>query len=352
MQARRLDVLLCADADPTAGLGHLRRSYGLAGELRRSQVRSAIFLRKSGPGADWLAACGESPQLLDPDTQDASGVARAAARHGARVVVLDFPTPIGRRYVTRLREGGCAVVVMENQGSGRLVADLWIGAAFNPALSWRHAAGEHVASPAYAVLGEAFRPVAKRRSGAVRVLVTMGGNDPDGLTDAVPAALNRIEDPIQPVLIVGPGYRRHPQLRDTLMRTTHPWEVHYAPREIAPLVATADVAVAALGMSAYELAAAGVPSVLVPRRRGDRWHADLFAAAGAAVIAERTPEGIADALRPFVIGRALRRRSSLAAEQFVDGRGGERVAELVGRLLSRRRSQALPRRSVSAGASG
>lgn len=235
-----------------------------------------------------------------------------------------------------LRRAGHAVVMIENHGPGRLVADLCVSAAVNPAVSWRGALGERVTSPAYAILGESFRPTAKQRAGAVRVLVTLGGHDPGGLTDALLAALNRIEDPTQLILVVGPGYKQHDQLRETLATTAHRWEVHHGPLQMAPLVATAEVAVTAFGLSAYELAAAGVPAVLVPRRRADRWHANLFAAAGAAVIAEATPEAIADAVRPLVVGREMRRRFSLVAEQFVDGRGAERVAELITRLLSRR----------------
>jgi UDP-N-acetylglucosamine 2-epimerase len=113
------------------------------------------------------------------------------------------------------------------------------------------------------------------------------------------------------------------------------------------------VAVAAFGISAYELAAAGVPTVLVLRQRSERWHAEHFAAAGAGVVVEQRPETIVDALQPLVVGAGLRRRFSQAAERFVDGRGTERVAELLTRLLSdrrkaERRGRAMPKRANNA----
>jgi spore coat polysaccharide biosynthesis protein SpsF len=247
-------------------------------------------------------------------------------------VALDVSDPVEQRYVMTLRRAGRAVVLIENDGPGRLAAHLTVGRPTQPTQSWRGALGDHVASPAFAILGEPFRPTPMPPHGTVRVLVTMGGNDPDGMTLTALAALDRIENPIQRVLVVGPGFQRHAELQQQLGRAETPYEVHYNVPAMAPLVAAADVAVAAFGMSAYELAAAAVPAVLVPRCQADRPHAERFAAVGAAVVADRTPEAIADAVQPLVVGAGLRRRLGYAAERFVDGRGTDRVAELLLRL--------------------
>jgi spore coat polysaccharide biosynthesis protein SpsF len=164
----------------------------------------------------------------------------------------------------------------------------------------------------------------------------MGANDADGMTLMAVAAVDRIRHEIHPVLVVGPGCRGRGDLQEALARTVRQWEVHYAVPELAPLAGTADVAVVAFGLAAYELAAAGVPAVLVPRRDSDRWHAELFASAGAAVVAERATDSIAETLDPLIVGAQLRRRYSLAAEQLVDGRGAERVAELLSGLAADR----------------
>lgn len=336
MGRRRSHVLLCAAAGPGVGFGHARRAYAVAVELRRRGIDATMVLKERGPQADWLASQKETPCFLPPELDDAAALMREAQRCRAPVVTLDIPTPLGRHAVLTLKRAGRAVVMIENEGPGRLAADLVVSSASRPALSWRGAAGVHLASPAYAILGEAFRPAPKRGDGTPRVLVSMGANDADGMTSMAIAAVDRIQHQIHPVLVVGPGCRGRGDVQEALARTARQWEVHYAVPQLAPLAATADVAVVAFGLAAYELAAAGVPAVLVPRRDSDRWHAELFAAAGAAVIAERTTDGIAATLGPLLDGAQLRRRYSLAAEQLVDGRGAERVAELLGGLAAER----------------
>jgi spore coat polysaccharide biosynthesis protein SpsF len=332
MGRRRSNVLLCAGAGPSVGFGPVRRAQAVAAELRRRGLEATVVLQGEGPQAEWLRAGGEAPRLVAADRGAAEGVAREADRCGAPIVMLDVAHPLGRGEVLRHKQAGRSVVMIENHGPGRLAADLVVSTAERPAVSWRGATGLHVSSPAYAILGELFRPVAKRTEGPPRVLVSMGANDLDGMTLMAVAALEGIEDSVQPVLVVGPGYHQRAELQDALARTTHRWEVHYAAPEIAPLVATADLAVVSFGLAAYELAAAGVPAVLVPPRDSERWHAERFAAAGAAVVSERDPEAITEHLRPLVIGAQLRRRYSLAAEHLVDGRGTERVADLVADL--------------------
>jgi spore coat polysaccharide biosynthesis protein SpsF len=336
MGRRRSHVLLCAAAGSGVGFGHARRAHAVAVELRRRGIDATMVLKERGPQADWLVTQKETPRFLEPELDEATALMQAAQQCRAPVVTLDLPAPLGRHAVLTLKRAGRAVVMIENEGPGRLAADLVVSSVSRPALSWRGAAGVHLASPAYAILGETFRPMPKRSEGPPRVLVSMGANDADGMTSMAIAAVDRVRHQIHPVLVVGPGCRSRSDVQDALVRTARQWEVHYAVPELAPLAASADVAVAAFGLAAYELAAAGVPAVLVPRRDADRWHAELFAAAGAAVVAERTTNGIAEALGPLLAGTHLRRRYSLAAEQLVDGRGAERVAELLSGLAAER----------------
>jgi len=331
-QGAGADLLFRVDAGGAVGFGHLRRSQALAAEARHRGLRSVFLIPDDDGAREWLASRGETMRFLSGDGDEARLVVTEARRVGAGVVSLDVARPLGHRYIMTLRRAGRAVVVVENDGPGRLAAHLSVSTAAPPEQSWRGALGEHVASPSYAILGEAFRPAPKRCADAPMVLVTMGGNDPDGTTLIALAALELIDDELRRVIVVGPGFKHHRELQAALARATHRYEVHYNVPEMLPLVAAADVAVANFGISAYELAAAGVPAVLVVRRQGDRWHAQAFAAAGAAVISDPAVVSVATALRPLVVGAGLRRQFSQAAERMVDGRGTERVADMVSSL--------------------
>jgi spore coat polysaccharide biosynthesis predicted glycosyltransferase SpsG len=327
------DLLFRVDGGSTVGFGHLRRSQALAIAARRRGLRSVFLVSDDDGAREWLASTGEETRVLARDGDEPGLVAEEARGMGAVVVSLDVARPLGHRYIMTLRRAGRAVVVVENDGPGRLAAHLSVGTAAPPEQSWRGALGEHAISPSYAILGEAFRPAPKLRADAPMVLVTMGGNDPDGTTLLALAALESIDDALRRVIVVGPGFKQHGELQAALARATHQYEVHYNLPEVLALVTAADLAVANFGLSAYELAAAGVPAVLVVRQQCDRWHAQKFATAGAAAIAEPVVASIAAALRPLVLGAGLRRQFSQAAERLVDGRGTERVAEMVSRLV-------------------
>jgi spore coat polysaccharide biosynthesis predicted glycosyltransferase SpsG len=365
-------VLFRVDVGVEAGLGHVRRVRALAAALRRGGATGSFVLGAAGPGRDWLVARGESPIVLDAAGEDeaaaivrqaaggseASGngpvgpgarAGRSAARRrapaatggGTAAVVVDVAEPVGRRYVTTLRRAGLAVVLIDDAGPGRLHADLVVSPAAPAGTSWLGTEGRHFASPAYAILAETFGPRAARTGGPLRLLVSMGGSDPDGMTFTALEALELIDGPLRPVLVVGPVFPHHARLQEVLARARRPYEVHYGVAEMAPLVASADVALAAFGTVAYELAAAGVPAVLVPRRDADRWHAEQFAAAGAAVVAGRRAQGLRGRRR--AAGRRPRGRARGGAGAGAPGAtAGTRPAPAGGRRRRRARGAGGP----------
>jgi spore coat polysaccharide biosynthesis protein SpsF len=93
------------------------------------------------------------------------------------------------------------------------------------------------------------------------------------------------------------------------------------------------MAVAAFGVSAYELAACGVPSVHLGLTPDHARSASAFEreriALNAGVFGAVTPRQVADAAARLVGSAGLRREMAARARSLVDGRGAERVAALI-----------------------
>ena len=103
-------------------------------------------------------------------------------------------------------------------------------------------------------------------------------------------------------------------------------------------MAEADMAVAAGGITAYELAAAGVPAVLIPSHPREVPVVEGFAALGSAMTlsgaAPNDPTGgLAEALADLAISRARRVRMSRAGQRAVDGAGRRRVVAMILNLI-------------------
>ena len=104
---------------------------------------------------------------------------------------------------------------------------------------------------------------------------------------------------------------------------------------LARVLAAADVAVVAGGLTLYEAAAIGTPAVAVPIVRSQRRTVEAFARERA-VSAPRPDAGvagIADAAADLLSSPDLAARMAKRARRLVDGRGTARVAAVLQRLV-------------------
>ncbi len=160
------------------------------------------------------------------------------------------------------------------------------------------------------------RPVSRR---VHRLLVTLGGADPEGYTATAIQAARGLDCELR--VLVGGSNPVRPELA--------PGELLEAVENMAPVLAWADLAVAAAGVTAYELAFLGVPTVLVTVAENQEPNAAGFASAGAALNLGRTPtaEALQGALLELAGDHARREALAAAGRRLVDGQGPRRVVE-------------------------
>ena len=157
------------------------------------------------------------------------------------------------------------------------------------------ARGAELAGPAYAPVAPACIG-ARRERGFERALVSVGGGDAGGaLREAAAAALWR-----------------------------HGLEVFAPPGSpgLEEQLRAADVAVSAAGVTAYELACAGVPAALVPVAANQRRVASSLAASGLAV----SGRGVGELVNQLADGR-VRALLAAAGPAAVDGYGAFRARD-------------------------
>jgi len=172
----------------------------------------------------------------------------------------------------------------------------------------------------------------------------MGGSDPLDLTRAAARALNQIGAPFRARFVIGPGFRNgHTLAREIDTMNPSFTAVEHA-NDIGAEFAAADLALIAFGVTAYELAALGVPALYLALSEDHAQSASVFEAAGMGKML-----GLARAVRPDSIARETwallkdedRRRDMRAAGLAVmDGRAGERIAAELAQALAQSRSAA------------
>jgi UDP-2,4-diacetamido-2,4,6-trideoxy-beta-L-altropyranose hydrolase len=347
-----MKILMRADASPSAGTGHAMRCLALSQALvdRGHQVVLATA-EIAEPLARRFAA--ESVEIARLDiglsAPDLDQTRALAARMGSEAVVID-----GYQFDAEYVAGmglAARVLTIDDRGMPGVQAAMVLNQnqyASAAAYPGRAPEAELLLGPRYALLRREFSAAPPDRvvAGNVeRVLLTLGGADPQDATRRLLAALRDVP---QLRVIVGPLHPDRQRLADEVSAAggTAISDVADMPAQLA----WADLVVGAAGTSALEFAWAGLPAVLVVAADNQEPVARSMEEAGTAINLGRPDADAARRLAKVVssLSHDAARRDQLGAagRHLVDGRGASRVAarieanmtlrqatELDGRLL-------------------
>jgi len=177
---------------------------------------------------------------------------------------------------------------------------------------------------------------------ARKVLVTMGGGDPDNVTLKVIHALDQVRvDGLETVVVVGVSNSNFQELESAVHDLKVPVRLVQNVDNMPELMAWADVAVTAGGSTCWELAFMGLPSVVLILAENQHSIAEILDADGFAVNLGRhtllESGDIAYQLRSVIMSSEKRGSMSNCGRQLVDGGGTMRVIRcLQGRELALR----------------
>jgi UDP-2,4-diacetamido-2,4,6-trideoxy-beta-L-altropyranose hydrolase len=162
-----------------------------------------------------------------------------------------------------------------------------------------------------------------------RVLVTMGGSDPENLTARVvdALALVGIED-LEAIVVVG-GSSPHAELVEGRAQGGKNISVRRDVTNIAELMAWADAAVSSAGTTCWELCLLSVPALLVDVAENQTALARELARRRCAIHLggprDFTAQQLAQELERLLRSAETRRALSVGCRELVDGRGAMRV---------------------------
>jgi spore coat polysaccharide biosynthesis predicted glycosyltransferase SpsG len=338
-------ILIRCDGTHEVGMGHVSRCLALADELRdRERCTVTFAMRGSGtPGAAAVRGGGYAIDAVIADAEADYGdeLQAIASSRGAAAIVVDVRDALSRASLEAIRDRGTRIVAIDDASERRLAADL----AFYPPvpqveeMDWTAFRGRRYAGWEWVLLRREFAadgftpPELSATSQGIDVLVTMGGGDPAGMTEFTMSALSLLANPLAICVVVGPAFARAESVIDAIVHSPHAVRIARAPRSLSTLMRASRLAVTSFGVSAYELAACGVPAVHIcltdDHARSSSAFVKEAAAVTAGVFGRITREALADPVRRLM-GRADRRgHMATRASQLVDGRGAARVAAVI-----------------------
>lgn len=324
-------VVLRADASPSIGAGHLMRCLALAHAIKASGVEPIVATRTDSEGLlQHLRRAG-----IDVVRISAGGEAEDAARaaelaRGGAVVVDGYH--FGETYLDALRRCGCRIVLIDDvprmaSYDVDILLDQNPGALRQP---YHARSSRLLLGPRFMLLRPEFADVERRAEGRgrPRVLVTFGASDAAEVTTRVLQALETMEDVDASIVLGSINQRADGVVRrfgdvarfDFVMNSDN----------MPSLMAQCDVAVAGVGVTLWELAAVGVPTLTISSTDvqrpiaavADQYGAYRWVGDASEIDVSDIRSAVIDLLDD-VAGRVDMARLGRA---LVDGRGAERVA--------------------------
>jgi len=311
-------VLFRLDAGPGIGLGHLARCLSLADALGSLGV--GCTFATTTPEVVGPRVGRHSVRAIDAPP-GSEGDARVTAAAGDDLVVLDGYT-LGSRHAEAL--AGRRVLWIDDAGFAETRPGIVLNHHVHASPALYPAMKQALLGPAYALLRPEFAAARGRAGGAggARVLVTMGGADPDDASSRVLDALDRLPARPPVAVLVGP-------LNPRAERIAARAEVVFAPDDVAAELARSALVVTAAGGTCLELCCVGVPAIAVAIAENQRPIVQALGAAGLMRPSTLEPAELAGVAAELLADAVVRRRMVAAQRAAVDGEGAARVARRI-----------------------
>jgi UDP-2,4-diacetamido-2,4,6-trideoxy-beta-L-altropyranose hydrolase len=330
-------LLIRTDGNARIGTGHVMRCLSLAqGWLQAGgKVLFALADSSSALETRLIAEGTEVVQLVtDLGTDDdAAQTVDLARQRGATLVVADG-YHFGAGYQRRIKDGGLQLMVIDDYSHAEhYFADLVLNQNLHAnadSYSNREPYTRLLLGVQYALLRRQFlkyrnwqRPIPVV---ARKVLVTLGGSDPDNVTSEVIKALANLD--VETKVAVG-GSNPHVEGLRAEIEQLNSAEMFVDTANMPELMAWADLAIAAGGTTSWDLAFMGLPSVTVVLAENQVGIAQGLSEAGAAVNLgwhERiSSESMIEKIEQLLTAPEMRRQMSRRGQELVDGDGVTRV---------------------------
>jgi spore coat polysaccharide biosynthesis predicted glycosyltransferase SpsG len=255
------------------------------------------------------------------------------------VVVIDTKKDVPGQ-VELLKCRGRKVVLIDNNTAAVELADLVIMPSpfFDEKKDAQSARVKGGAS--YIMIGDNFHDqrgesLMLKYSLPLRVLVTMGGADPNHITEKVVNALRELKD-VEVDVVVGPASEPTESISNAQSDGVR---VHRNLADLAPLMANAHIAFTALGTTINELAFMGVPSLIISNYFDDTHDLHKVEELGIGVAlghhSDVDAAAISDAVAVFVKDSSQWEEMRVKAAALTDGLGAGRIAALISEFVNK-----------------
>lgn len=356
-----MNVVIRTDASVQIGSGHVMRCLTLADALRKRGVEVIFICREHvGNLCGFVEEKGYRVNRLSPQKEQCSGLGwnlhaswlRVSLEQDARETIEAFPVhekscdwlivdhyALDRKWETLLRPLVKKIMVIDDLADRNHDCDLLLDQNLYSKMETRYTelvpdSCHQLLGPRYALLREEFvrvRNKLKPIDGTTkRVLIFMGGDDPNNETEKVLKAIIRTGlINLEIDVVLGLGNPHNESIKKLCAQKLPKVNFHCQINNMAELMAKADFAVCAGGTITWERCCLRLPAIVVATAENQVALSSFSAQLGLCLYLGKADsvsiEKIESALHVFCDSPELLQSFSAKSKRIVDGRGGYRV---------------------------
>ncbi len=338
--ATRTTLLVRTDADQRLGIGHLMRCISIAAKWVETGGEVTFLLT---PLSEQLS------ELLTPhpfqlefcnvergSAQDAEHTATLANQLGADWILADGYW-FGPEFQRIVASAKARLMLIDALGAPQYnSANLILNANIYANEQYYRDRAPHtelLLGLDYLPLNRAFTQTRRNEARAPddppRVLISLGGGDPDNITGRILTLLEELPVAGAITVIIGPANQNFQALDQMAQQSRHQIHLVQSPKNMPELMQQADAAILAGGSTVWEALYMGVPTLLMSYADNQIRVAskldELELCLYAGHMRGEIPQTLNPLLETLLSDMALRERLTKRGQQLIDGRGIERI---------------------------
>jgi UDP-2,4-diacetamido-2,4,6-trideoxy-beta-L-altropyranose hydrolase len=333
-------LLIRADASLAIGTGHVMRCLALAQTWQDSGGTVSLAVAELPDGlSPRVAAEGVSLSRIHATPggpEDAAETVAQAHRLSADWVAIDGDR-FGSDFLETVRAAGFRVLLIDDFANREsFPADLIVNPDLDDGEPYRKrgATARLLMGPSYVLLRREFRQEGEKkeiRQTGNRILVTLGGSDPENLTPEIASALAHCSD-LEVTVIAGAGYDKADELRKLKAGNLR---VVFNPPNMAQFMKDSDQAIVVAGGTLWELLSLGCAVLSYSRNIMGAHVVRALSHRGVVVDMGETRHfdgaKLVASVKELADSHRVRERMRNLGRALVDGLGAARVVEAVQR---------------------
>jgi len=337
-----MKIAFRVDASPQIGIGHLMRCLALSEELIR-RGHTCIILSKidNGDLLKRIKAFHVDVQKIDTKAslkKDLETLLNFSRDHEIDWIVTDH-YGIDTSYIKEIKKQGFHVLSVDDTSQMHYHSDIVVNQNINAErLSFSiESYTMLLRGPAYVMLRDELlvREKKKHHDSVKKILVTLGGSDPDNHLLKVLQSLDTVAKKIDVQAIVGPFNQFLSQLKSYVKQSSANITLITSLEKMVDFYLESDLAVSAGGSSCYEIAYFGIPNVIITIADNQLGIAREFHRQQLGVYLgmkhEVKPEAINDKIKELIENHSLRKQMSKQGRNLIDGNGKKRIVDCMER---------------------